>query len=472
MSAFNKIKHTILFSALLLSACKTIPEATELPSPTVTEFNAHRVQALHAEVNQDDAWWTTFGDPALNQLVEMVLSSNLDLQQAEARLRQSRALVDASRASLLPNGGVELHSLTQQYSRDEMPFLPADARRSDLGRVGLSFAWEADVFGRLRARTRADQFRLAGVAAESAALRLEIAAETASAWFELEGLREQLRINNQLQESWRQSLELARLRIQTGSAAPMEATRLEVELAAVAADQPHIESAIARVTNRLATLAGQPVASFVAPESAAVAAHPSTVYIPEPAQWAKQRPDLVAAEALMQAAALDAEAVKAEFLPRLSIGGVLGYAAGSLSSLGSGSSASWFLVPAISVPLFDRPRIQARADFQVARQREAFLVWQQQTLLAAAEVEDALTGVVNGRAVLQANEQRRAAAAAVFAEGQARYRIGVADLLELLDLQRSEQQAEIALAAAHTLQRQAIVSLHLALASGIGGPGM
>ena len=36
-------------------------------------------------------WWTIFGDPKLNSLIERAVQANLDLQIAEARIREARA---------------------------------------------------------------------------------------------------------------------------------------------------------------------------------------------------------------------------------------------------------------------------------------------------------------------------------------------------------------------------------------------
>ncbi len=47
-------------------------------------------------------WWNAFNDPILSSLVEMAIRSNLDLRQAEARIRQARASRGVAGAALLP----------------------------------------------------------------------------------------------------------------------------------------------------------------------------------------------------------------------------------------------------------------------------------------------------------------------------------------------------------------------------------
>ena len=175
------------------------------------------------------------------------------------------------------------------------------------------------------------------------------------------------------------------------------------------------------------------------------------------------RPDLKAAEAQLHAQALDVAAVRAEFMPRLSLGGVLSFVAGSVSGLGAASSASWFLAPRISVPVFDQGRINARLQAAQADQREALLAYRQRVLLATEEVENALVRVRQGQLRLVALQDRAHHAGVAERLARKRFEAGTSDQLELLDAQRIAQQAELGLSVALTGQRQLVVALHRAL---------
>jgi outer membrane protein TolC len=324
------------------------------------------------------------------------------------------------------------------------------------------------MFGQTRSLLRVSELRMIREEALLTAMRKNLAAETAHIWFELEGLRESLRINEEMQESWEESLLLSRVLLQEGRVAPIDVARVEVELMSVAAERPAILAAIKQRENLLAVLSGKPPSLFEVPEAGANTIHPVHFHIPNPDDWVNQRPDLLAVEALARAAALDVDAVKSRFLPMLSIEGMLGYAAGSLSGLGSASSSTWFLSPVVSFPIFDRLRIAAGLELKEAQQQEILLLWQDHVNKATAEVEYALENVIQGKNELQFYENRRDAASAVLQTGRVRYAAGSSDLIELLDLQRSLHSAEMALSQSHTRQRQALVKLHLALGSSLG----
>src|SRR5438876_5707806 len=49
------------------------------------------------------SWWKSFADPQLNSLVERAFDSNLDLRQAQERIRQARAQRGVVAAGFWPN---------------------------------------------------------------------------------------------------------------------------------------------------------------------------------------------------------------------------------------------------------------------------------------------------------------------------------------------------------------------------------
>ena len=52
---------------------------------------------------EEIAWWKAFGDPVLNNLIEQAAKTNLDLEQARARLIQARADVTKAGAAAWPS---------------------------------------------------------------------------------------------------------------------------------------------------------------------------------------------------------------------------------------------------------------------------------------------------------------------------------------------------------------------------------
>ncbi|MDO9074754.1 MAG: efflux transporter outer membrane subunit [Rubrivivax sp.] len=456
-----KTSLTAVALATLLVACGTAPPLSAPTADLPSAFTQGQGMDI-GRVAQAD-WWTVFADPALDTLVLRGLEANLDLRQAAERVQRSRALAGGAHADRGPGGGVAVGARAQQLSHFEMPGATRDDRRSDSATAAASLSWEIDLFGRLRNAAQAADVRARAVEADGAAMRLAIGAEIAQAWFSLTGTRAQMQLARRVVENRRTTLDLVLRRVAAGYTSPLDEARARAELAAADADLPALEAALAVAGHRLAVLLGESPSGYEAPAAADRSLLPVTLRLPDPAQWAAQRPDLQAAEARLRALGLDVEAVRAEFLPRLSIVGVLGLMAGSVSGLGAAGSAAWFAAPTLSLPVFDHARIDARLQAARASEREALLAYRQRVLLATEEVESGLARVRHGQRRLASLHERARQALVAEQLARKRFESGGTDLLELLDAQRSAQQADIGLSLGWTVQQQQVVALQRAL---------
>src|SRR5262245_39482316 len=77
---------------------------------------------------QDGRWWTIYGDPALEALVEEALKGNADLLVAAARVDEARGLVGETRAAQLPTVDGRLGG-TRQHNSANTAFSPPGAPR-------------------------------------------------------------------------------------------------------------------------------------------------------------------------------------------------------------------------------------------------------------------------------------------------------------------------------------------------------
>ncbi len=78
-----------LIGILLLTACTNSPLPGLAPTDVPKSFEQQTDADAPIWPSQD--WWQDFGDPQLSALIAAAQSSNLDIAQAEARLRQADA---------------------------------------------------------------------------------------------------------------------------------------------------------------------------------------------------------------------------------------------------------------------------------------------------------------------------------------------------------------------------------------------
>jgi outer membrane protein TolC len=204
------------FMAVLLAVtgCVSVGPPRLRSSELQTEWEGAPATAPSASI--DAAWWRSFGDPVLDELIAMAERRNLELRLADARIREARALREGSQAALLPqlNGNAGLNQGR----------LPGTNMARPIATLGVEASWEVDVFGRLRQESRAADADWAATMAERDGVRLTLAAEVARSYLEYRLYRTQHTIAEANAKAAEETLRIARARFDQGVA-----SRLDVE---------------------------------------------------------------------------------------------------------------------------------------------------------------------------------------------------------------------------------------------------
>jgi outer membrane protein, multidrug efflux system len=191
-----------------------------------------------------------------------------------------------------------------------------------------------------------------------------------------------------------------------------------------------------------------------------------------PAQLLAQRPDVYQAEREVAAASADVGSAQAQRFPRLSLAGSI--AAGSLHAGGvSTDLQTWSIGPlAVTLPIFDGGRRAANVDAAQARYEDAAAQYAARVRQAVREVEEALVNLDSAR--LRTEDARVATEGyrISFAATEARYRSGLASLVELEDARRTALAAETAWVALQRERVAAWIALYRAMGGGWARPEM
>src|SRR5206468_5833556 len=113
-SLMHRLAQITLFVSLafLLVGCAVGPNY-QPPSPKMPEtYGQPTTRPLTADIAR---WWETFHDPALESLIRRGIEGNLDLRQAQARIRESRAARGVAWAGYWPT--VDTNASYQRNSR-------------------------------------------------------------------------------------------------------------------------------------------------------------------------------------------------------------------------------------------------------------------------------------------------------------------------------------------------------------------
>lgn len=403
-------------------------------------------------------WWESFNDPILVKLLKEGDTANLSILQAIQRIEQSRATLRQTASTLWPT--VDAASSTS-HSKNWNP----DATKSSYN-AGIDASWQLDLFGANRRNTEAAEAELeaSGYSLEDA--RISLAAEIATAYFNLRLLQSNLDIANSNLEIQITSAQIARDKAKAGFTSNLDALSAEAQIQNTKAGIPSIEASIASQRYAIELLLGRypgELASLLSPHAPLPLA--SVMPASVPSEVLKRRPDIRKAEADLHAATARIGAAEADRFPSIRIGGS---ASLSLSSLSSWSDAvrSVGITPSISLPLFAGGRLKARVEQAKAAAEESLLIYTETILSAVSEVETAWV-------TLEREHAREAALLLSLQHNQASldiatqlYKTGESDYLEVLIYQKSYLSAQQSLVQHRATLAQQSVKLFKAL----GGP--
>jgi NodT family efflux transporter outer membrane factor (OMF) lipoprotein len=384
---------------LTLAACAVQP-ATHADLPRTVETTAPAAWSVDAPQDSvsTDAWWAHFGDPVMHQLVESVLTGNLDVQAAAERVKQAQDLVTQNRASLVPELNANAGA---SNSRQNTPPPLGYVRQAGFG---VAASWTPDVFGGERLAVLASQAQVSGREAALNELRLALAANTAAAYIDLRWAQTQLQILSDNEQIRSRALKLTQERLHYGLSTQLDVARAQNQLEDLQAQIPRMQSTVQHQLSLIAVYSGR------TPESVDKLLLADAREIPVPAQSAPQalpseallhRPDVRAAYALVEQRAAEVGVSKAQRYPQFKINLTNGLLASSYLGLPTLTDNLFSAALNATSPIFNAGRITANIDASESRMRESQLGLQQTMLQALKEVEDSRSDLVSGAVQVQ-----------------------------------------------------------------------
>jgi multidrug efflux system outer membrane protein len=409
----------------------------------------------------DPAWWNEFADPVLDDLIRATLAANLDVRAAVARLDQSRALFDEVKRDQYPK--VTVGAFVDRREQVVPGFVdkPIDTTTY---RAGFDAFWELDLFGRVRSAVRATATNAESFDAALDDVRVSVAAETARNYFELRGIQQELAVTERSLVNARATLRLTEVRRDSGIGEEQDVASARARVSAVEAVVPPLRAALAEREHRLAVLVGvRPGELTIDLSPRPYPALAKALPVGDAASLLRHRPDVRAAERRLASATAQEGVAAADLFPRVTISGVLGFLAGRGNLFGRSDSRQWAVTPALTWAAFDLGSARARLRGTEAVTRETLAVYDQTVLRALEEAENSLVSYREQQQRLvslvdQARESGRAASIA-----RVRYREGVSDFLSLLDAERTELQAQAAVAQAEAGVFTGVVGIYKSL---------
>ncbi|GLV27718.1 RND transporter [Sphingobium sp. TomTYG75] len=462
-------------TALTLSACAAGPDY-RAPQPAALGVpGSYYTDPVSGALSEADlaSWWTRLNDPVLTGLINQAVASNLDIVQAQARLRQARESLAQARAAFLPQVNAS-GSGGRNYSNRSGSTRVIDGNVVSTGSdkwsssysLGANASWQIDLFGELARSAEAARADLAASGYDLANVRLTIIAELVTNYIQARQAQEQLRIARETQAIQQDNYNIANWRLQAGLVSSLDEQQARAQLAQTNTAIPQLEASLRGSLNRIAVLTGQAPgeATRVLEAPAPIPVASTMIATGIPADTLRQRPDVRAAERNLAAATARIGVAQAQLYPSLGISGNIGTNATSIKSLFDIITGGVFAN--VAQVIFDGGRLASQVRSQKAATDAAFATYKKSVLTALEDVENAMASLNSAR-------QRKAEFATAFDASnnaallaRSQYQSGLIDFQTLSNTETTLLNARNSLAAAQADEVLAIAQLYNALGGG------
>lgn len=416
-------------------------------------------------VRKVDLWWQVFGDATLNQLMQKAVAQNLDLKSAMARTLEARAIARLSGSEFFPSVKGNPSASWGQPSQKLIEHITTPRDWIGHFKAPLDLSYEIDVWGRVRRTFESSRDQAIASFENERLIWLTLTADVATNYYLLRSLQRESEILGQGISVRQEALQVNVSKFQAGLTSKVDVSRAEIELANTEVDLAESQRKQAQLINALAVLVGENPSQF-ALTIAGLEGSPPSVPPGLPSDMLKRRPDVSQAEAELAAKNAEVGVAFTNFFPVFRLTGTAGFESADLASFFTGPARTFSFGPSVSIPIFEGGRHVANYKAAKARYEQALAQYHKNILVAFRDVEDALVDLKQRDVQIKSIARAVAAANQSLELANLRYRQGVTNYIEVVDVERSLLAAELRANEIHVQQYLATIRLVKALGGG------
>lgn len=470
----------LLLVATALTGCTVGPDFTRPKAPGTTTYLPAREQHAVATAPVIDLgagptqrWWTAFGSPALDALVDRALTNNRSLAASNATLAAARDELRGIAGKRLPQIDATARVEHEQVNlagfgfSGNNPLATGGNPEFHLYSVGGGISYDLDLFGGLRRQVEQSAAQVEAQQRQTEAAHLSIAGQVVNQVLTVAAIRAQIATANALLADDLRNVDLTEKRRTGGEGTLVEVLNAQSQYAADRGDIPQLEQQLAEARHLLATLVG------VAPSELGDATFdlaelklPTTIPVALPSALVHRRPDILQAEADLHAAAAGVGVATARLYPDITLGATVTQGAPGIADLVRNAFRGYDIFAGLIAPIFHGGTLKAQRSAAINRAKASEATYQQTVLTAFGQVADLLSAIQSdARSVAN---QRDSVAVADHSRQLSRrsFQVGNSSILQVLETERLYQRSSNGLVLAQTRQFLNVARLYVATAGG------
>ncbi len=463
-----------LACAAAIGGCSVGPNFTRPVPPAAARYTADVPpggagaaddNSQHIELGRqiEGDWWSLFRSDAIDAVVKQAVEHNRTLAASTATLQQARELALAAGGTRYPQVGLTAGVGRQKYGEEFLGGffnLPPFTYYA----IGPTVSYTLDYTGGV-ARGVEQQYAMADVARHQMdAAYLTVTGQAVMQSLAIASARAQIATVETILTQDRDNLKLVQTAFQDGSVARIDVVSAQSQIAADMALLPPLRQDLATAHHALSVVLGRtPVSELPSDVDLAQITLPLDIPVSLPSELAHRRPDILAAEARLHAATSAVGVAESNLYPKIQLSATLGQETVHPGELFNRADTAWSLISGLTVPLFDGGTLRAEKRAAIDAMHASAAVYEQTVLEAFSQVADMLEALNHDAEQIDAQAQAQQAAQSGLELARASYAEGNSGVLQVLDAQRSYQQARLGYVRAEAQRYMDTAQLFLAL---------
>ena len=386
----------------------------------------------------DDEWWQNFEDPVLDSLILYASENSYSVLGAMENIRKARTAWNIARGKMLPTFDIGIGWQRAKTSGNIASTMYTEAWEGQFN-AALSMQWQADVFGSIYMRSKAQKMLFMATEEEFRAVMVTLVANVATTYFSLCQSVEQLKVLRENVKSQHEIMEIVISRYNSGLASKLDVAQSRSVYYSTMAEIPAMQATIDGYRNKMAVLLGiypQDLAGWPG-EECSLPSYMEPIGVGVPAMLLRRRPDIRVAEKQVEANAAQLGATRRDWFPEVLLTGSIGFSSGEMKHLFRSKSLTWEIAPTIKWNIFSGgERLNATREARAALD-QSIISFNSTLLTAVQEVESAMSQykssveqIVSLREAVNQNEETLTLSLELYKQGLTEYQ-------NVLDAQRT-----------------------------------
>lgn len=338
-------------------------------------------------------WWDKFNDPILTEYVIKTAHSNYDIKINALKVLEGQEAVKEGVANELPAINFNSTASREKFSGN-IPFAGtfSPSYYSTNIRFPLTVNYEVDIWGKNRNYTKKLKKELEALKYDEKAAFISLTAMTGAAYFNIICIDRQIQIQEELVNIRKEILDLTKINFEYGLSTSTEVSIADKSYTESLSDLENLKKNQGKLLNQLAVLIGLSSENSFELERGSIDNIEILKDLPESisSEIIDQRPDILKAEAELQAAAFDVKIARKNMLPSINLTGFLGFNAYNFSTMFDWKSFIMAMGGGLTQPVFQGGRLKARLKAKTYKYEQMFNSYQKTILTSIQEINDSL----------------------------------------------------------------------------------